>query len=1505
MKIVRGILKVISFSVGVCVLLLILFATITQTEFFKNRIRTIIVSRISQNSNAHLHLGAIRGNFLTGIEIDSLSIDYGELNLLSTGSITIEQDPLTLLRKTVTVGRLTIEHPRIRLIRSLDNEWNFSRILRGTNDSSESTFDWLVILNNLEIRDGTVTLIDSAALASPEHSPELPGEFEYHDFCVQNLNVRANLAIQKNSISAIVKSITLFSSSPQFNLTRFAGEFKVDEEGISARNVVIQTGKSSLQCQAVLSGPNIFKGIVLSRLQYDPLQLQLAMKKLDFSELRMFLPAVDMLNGSASLDLDAAGEFENINVKRLNVQTYSTELKIAGTVKNLHQPRDLHLDLFLGDSKIDPSDAARLLPNMNIPRLEGVERFSVFAQYAGRPLNFKVSSTLKGEHESLELAGQVNLEETQPRYDLTFASSRLNIGKLVGVKNWEGSLSSHGELHGTGFSLDSIAGHFKIAVDSARIQKYVFTRSNVEINASPHRFESSSTVELNGLHAVSNLKLVLTNPRIPAWEGDMSVNSMDVSKLFDGSKYRTDISLRASFKGSGKTADDLSTNASIFLLPSSINQHKLNEQELHLTLDQHDPVNKHLSINSEIFDAHIDGKFDLDLLASTLPEQATNLARKIERHMENYDTVDTEERKVVQAIERHKPEQREQDFKYTISIKNLGPLTSILSAKPINANGRLSGEMHGTDEHLSFTCNGAFEDFFVGTIQQGILLHQSRFTVSAESLSIRHTLRQLSSSVELTVESGLLNSVALENVHGSLRYGQREGKYSLSAVVDSLYQLAVSGKLQFEPQTYAFDVDTLTVGSGNYVWRNEDDVQTRLNASGFRIMHAVMKHNKESMELTGSVDTSGMYDITLALRRIELQEMPFRTGTRTAQRTTNFAGSVTADLRLTGTARSPVFDVILNGQDISYRQTLLGNVAMNINYKDLSAVLDVTVKSTVTDSFPRLSLKGELPINLAFSDVVDRFPDEEQNIRIVSDRFNINVLEPLFPELENLTGELGCNILFSGSPMEPEYHGMISIRNARFVLEPNNITYTVNGDLEPSADKLELRNFVIKNIPEDRTDGEARLEGTLKIKNFQVDSLDLTAYGQLLVMSEATRRSIQTMYGTLFTAFDAAGLRITGTLQHPRISGKVLVRDQNVVLPPTKETGFLGSTLTLPYVVIDDTSKPGQQKQSFAERFYTNNDTTVTVTSGKNPEVELSFVRRLDYDLGIETQGPTRIRMVFTPSTNEELYAELDGKVSLINNQGVPNVYGEISISPGSYYNFLKRFDATGQLRFIGQWDNPVLQIVATYEGYHQKDSLEQKVIVQLDISGTRYQPQLTMSMKVQLEPGKDPVDWSTQSKGGDIQSDAISFIMTGKFRDELTSKDKENIVSNVGQSASSSMLSGFTTSFLSGMLTDFLRKEFPFIRSAEVSYGGGGFQESADLRLSGEAFKGYWRFGGKILNDIGNANVNYQLNLGDVFNAHSVRNVFLEFERKVEGSEFSEDRKLTNAARLYYRLSF
>lgn len=1505
MKVVKTILKVVAVSAGIFFLLLIIVATITQTNFFKDRLRTIVVSYLSTKANVQLHLGIIRGNFVTGLEIDSLAIDYGEVKLLSTGPITIEHDPLALLKKSIVVNRLTVQHPSITLIRSLTGEWNFAKLLGSSGDTSHGGFDWSIILKNVEIKDGTVSLIDFASLASPDHDPSRPGEVEYHNFALHDVKLNLSAAIRTDNISAVIHSASFSSVTPEFQLSQFSGEFKADREGIGMHNVVIQTGKSSLQFSAAISGPNVFKGINIANYQFDPVQLQLNAKNIDFSELKSFLPPLEPFEGSSALDLEASGEFGNLNIKHLNLRTHSSSLKLAGTLKNLHHPDDLRLDVLIGDSRVDPADVAKLLPSLHLPAFERVGQLSLFAQYVGKPLDFKATVSMKGEHGDVSLAGQMNLTHGLPQYDLTFSTNKLDMGNILSVKSLSGAISTRGEIKGEGFSLDSLSAHLKLSIDSGKIRNFAIGNSQINVDAWPHRFQYTSSVNLGGMTADAKGKINLTNPDLPAWGGVLTFGSLDLSRIFPDSKFETNLSFTTKLNGSGKTIDDLSTDATITLLPSILNHHSFSRQDVHLVLDQHDTRNKHLSIESEISDVELNGHFDLDLLASILPELAETFVQKMIGHARGADTTAIENEQVLQTISRHGAEQRRQDFTYHIIIKNLEPIANVVGETPFNAKGDFSGSLREMDERLSLNLNGTLDESFLGTIKSGILIHNCAIRIQADSLSTTRTLQQLATNVDVSIRSGLLNSVSLANVHAGFNYRQAEGWYTLRGMMDSVYDVNLRGKVALQPKTYAFDVDTFAVATETLKWENENDIQIRLNSEECRVMHAMMKHGSESFALTGSLDSSGKCDLKLSVRNFVLSELDSLIHPHhIPQHEIGFAGSADADIDLSGTTDAPVISAAATGRNVLYKQTSVGNVAARIDYRNQLATIDMKVKSALIDTTPQLFIKGAVPLDLALKGVEERFPDKEQHLEITSTNFNINALESLFPELGNLSGQVMCNITISGTPLNPVYTGAISIKNSRFRFRPNNIVYTLSGDLKPSGDKLLFQNFIVRNVPEDRSDGEATVNGTVRMKNFQVDSLELLATGRLVVMTDATRHVIQTMYGTLFTAFDPPGLKITGTLKHPKVTGRILIGDMDMVFPPTKEATFSGSALALRYIVIDTaTSEKGIGQ--FADRFYGSTDSSAASPLKDTHSADTTLLERLDYDLSIETQGPSRIRMIVTPSTNEELSAKLDGKVTLVNNQGTPTVNGTITITPGSYYYFLKRFEATGELRFIGPWDNPVLNVTATYEGDHQKDTVVQKTIVELDISGTRYQPILQMSMKVQIDPGKDPVNWATQAKGGDVQSDAISFIMTGKFKDELTSQDKANALSTYGQSTSSSVLTGFTTSFLSGVLSDFMRKEFPFIRTAEVSYRGGSLQGSADLRITGELFKGYWRFGGQILNDIGNANVSYQLNLGDVFNARTIRNVFFEFEHKVEGTESSEDRILTNTARVYYRFSF
>jgi hypothetical protein len=171
-----------------------------------------------------------------------------------------------------------------------------------------------------------------------------------------------------------------------------------------------------------------------------------------------------------------------------------------------------------------------------------------------------------------------------------------------------------------------------------------------------------------------------------------------------------------------------------------------------------------------------------------------------------------------------------------------------------------------------------------------------------------------------------------------------------------------------------------------------------------------------------------------------------------------------------------------------------------------------------------------------------------------------------------------------------------------------------------------------------------------------------------------------------------------------------------------------------------------------------------------------------------------------------------------------------------------------------------------------------------------------------------DDVDYASYRglKSNDVQSDAIGFIIYGSF--PLTVAERGEMSAEVGNTLTKSVLTG-ASSLLTGTLSEFLRAQTGIINQVELNWNNrAGVGETADIRLSGQAWNGYWRYGGQILDDpLGNANFSVLYSFGSIFNTPTLRNLMMELESKVERGTFgqSNDLKRTNSARLFYRFSF
>ena len=72
----KKIINIFLYTVGLIIFIVVVVAGITQSKFFKDRLRVLITSAASDNLGGTLVLGTIRGNFISGFSIDSVKIYY-------------------------------------------------------------------------------------------------------------------------------------------------------------------------------------------------------------------------------------------------------------------------------------------------------------------------------------------------------------------------------------------------------------------------------------------------------------------------------------------------------------------------------------------------------------------------------------------------------------------------------------------------------------------------------------------------------------------------------------------------------------------------------------------------------------------------------------------------------------------------------------------------------------------------------------------------------------------------------------------------------------------------------------------------------------------------------------------------------------------------------------------------------------------------------------------------------------------------------------------------------------------------------------------------------------------------------------------------------------------------------------------------------------------------------------------------------------------------------------
>ena len=1536
------------------ILLFVLIAIIgyTQTRSFKTYIRDLLLHESSTAINGELQLGTIEGNLITGFKINGVTVTEQGIELLSAQRIELKYDPFGFFFKRVGIGNAVIVKPRIYIYQSVDGSTNIARLIKPKPVDTTSSV-WNIDIKRLELTDAEVLYVDSLLLHQRQMGErEIPPDsvIDYACIHLRSLSLVASVQIKNNNYAVKIKNLSTsiyrdgqFDSTAADNLStskhqslvfilkRLSGDFFLAKNEAGAHNVNIETPTTNISLDAGIKGIDITHLSSLEDLRAVPVDLSLKADDIDTRDVKQFLyPSIDFLDRSLKLQLKVNGTFKDLNVEKLNIQMTNSLVKLHGQVRNIHHPQDLEINVQSNDNFVAPQDILNHLPGLHLPDLTCLGSIKYSLTYEGRPLEFKSHFTGSTAAGDIDIDGKIKIDRAITTYSGTVIVHSLAMETILKNQKLASSINAKLTINGAGFNLRTMTGIAKVEMDSSSLYGLSIQNSVFIIDVADGMLRSHMAASVgSGTYEISSL-LTFFNKDSTSYTISGKIRSLDLADLLKDPQYGSDLSFDITATGA-IGASTRSDTTELRFHRSSIASQTFESAQVKARFQVKDSVHSILQLTSTMGDLNVNGNFTPASFIASWQNSYQLVTEGVAHRFQSLDSIRSLGKHMnagQQFCPSHVSNVNPISARYRLHIKDFTPIGAFIHV-PLSGKGIVEGEIVGDSLNMQISGKANLEQFALKAGTDTLSADTASFKYYFGGVGYENVLKNFSASINPVLSNFEINGLLFNRISGEIKMNSDSSDFQCSAFIDSTAQVDIEGKSRINANLIEFEIPQLKIELGQFIAENKDTVRLTLGCDGFNIKTLTMTHKEEEAMLAGQFSPTGISDLNILLNKFNLSDLKniLYRGSY-GKSFTQFTGIMNATVLFRGSFKNPNIVIDMHAEDVraidalQNKNNILGRIDSHISYFEYVLGLDLKFASRSGDSQaqPDLLLTGSLPYDFVLSRAAPHKLEGNVDLTLKSTGMNLEMLDPFIPIISNLSGSMTCDMKMKGPIDAPLYEGSMSIRNAKFVFDPLRMPFVLNGDLIPAGDRILLNNFTIQNDPKERSHvGTMKVSGNFTLRGLNFKQFDLLANGDLKVMSEDKRVAGQKLYGNLFAATGPNGLKWQGDLTSSTVHGEVFLKDASLILPPERETESVRTSMNITFK--DDTSHVSSnisgELATSSEK--TNSDQSadkkIKVTASSISILNHnSFLDGISYDVYVETKGPTTLRFVFNTQTGEELFADLQGRLYLNRTPEISRLTGQVDVGNRSYYYFIKKFDATGKLVFTGNILNPELDISATYQGIHDTTNQSQfsstqsagtisgtskapQVLVTLQIIGTRNEPKTKIILQTKTYSDNDWTNW----KEGDDEANAVSYILAGQFRSELTDQQRMGLIgTNLGFA--------LAWGSVNGLISDAVRKgTWGYIQSVDVIYlGGPQISQSTDLRLTGQVGEAVIRAGGQVLNDLTNTNVSVELPMSYILSMERYRNLILTLERRVEGIQTTdEQRRASNGVRLFYRFTF
>ncbi len=1505
-------------------LLFLALAIFIQTSFFKNWALQYGVGKVNEmlaEKEAFLSVGKLEGSILKDIKLIDVTLTVKKDTLIHLGSLEAEYKLSGLARKEVRVTNLILDSPQINFTKVRNKQdsllWNIGYLLESEKkeeDTTKSEFDWKIYADNFELRNGAFRSLDFKKEGLPIRAAVMNKTISLtsDSLDVTSLNIKLSAEYLPDYKKVTVENIT-FKTNSLFNLNTLSFTASINEADLAkVENLKLKTDKSNIDIKvASLENLNPLKSAVdYFDFRKKNFVVDILTDKFDFDDLTYFLPDINFLNGDVYLNLRANGNYADFTMDELYVTLpYGTTLDINGRVKNLHEPSKLYFDVNCRNAVLNPKDEEEITPGLPIPDYSHLGVVTANFKFTGEPLKFNAEASVKTSAGNADVKGFLDITQNELVYDAKASTENVDIGRIVKDESLRSSITGEFIVAGRGVDYRTMVSKISYEIRNTEMFGQKVQNSAGTINANSGNIDLNVDYKSNTGFAKLDGNLNVRDINNLVYDVKGEVRNLDISTFSNNAGSPSNLNFTFDVKGTGIDVDNLTGKLDMQLDNSAFAGYMIPASPLKVDFSRNDTA-RFVNVYSDIIDLNAWGKFSFMEIPGIVTNNLEQITKQITENL-NKDTLGflTEKEEANFRIRSYVNSSYTTDLSYMLKIKSLLPLNLIMQDSSLVFKCDIRGRLLNDENTMVFSIAGRFEDFQYGdsTLQ---------FKKSIVRLFLKNNYKSelpftYLADVNARVSGLYTGGMEIDTIGVDFNTSSYLPTLSAYVSLDSQKSFYTRGAGLFLKNNVGIEFDTMSIKYGPYALYNPEPItikyasyDTGAYLNHFDVSSFRLTDGNQRLSIDGIYSLNGYSDISVSADRVVISKLQ-KYFIPDIDKDNLINGNVRRlKVNYRGTLENPDLSLEANTDFMSSEKVKLGRIDALVSYRD--NLLSQEIAFYNPKNAGSLTINGSLPYDNPMIKGENEDADDillsPVNLKIAGNNFQIKILEQFIPVISNLKGSMNGNIDINGIVKSPLLSGNLRVDKGSFILDMTGVNYDFNAYLTPEKQKLNFTDFKITH--KTAKNKIMRLGGYIDFSNLTLNDMELRISGEGKLLDESVTQNIMGVYGNLFGR-TSKDLVLKGNADNLSMTGDIDITEGRISIIPQYKVAYniyddnfiykveFDSTLLKNdslYLVRYSDSLSAYEKSKldpFDAFFRLMNDSTELKPKADN----------FKYFIKLKTLKDIYARLLIEEKSKQEFTGNVSANITFDNLETKSfSTRGRVDVGENSYYKFYKSFTATGYVLFTGDVVNPELYIKGEYATKSSDPNTEnstREVQVKLDVSGNAMNPKLKWEL---LSNG-------SSVGGADPTDDAISFIVFGRFKDELNADQRLSMFSSVGANVG--------TSFASNYVSDIINTYLPFIVKTDISYNDtkkGTFAENTDIRFTAQVAGATIIFGGQILRDLSNTNFSIEYPLNKIFGINNIsQNLMLQVERYVD--PFSQNNILSNDSRtggsVFYRIKF